>query len=147
MTLPSQRALFAIPRDVYYLNAASGQPWKIDPGFAAEQHERARRHAAALIGAEPADVALISSVSYGVATAAKILSPPAGFRTLVLQNDHSPPVLEWATRAQPDGLVVDTVPRPADGDWTAAVLGLPRCPEGFLGQCGQGGGEFSELGF
>jgi len=79
--LPSQRCLFDIPRDVRFLNAASwsplalasqeagriavsrkGRPWMLDAGFAAEQHERARRAAAAPIHAEPADVALISSV-------------------------------------------------------------------------------------
>ena len=55
--LPSQRALFNIPRDVCYLNAASwsplplatqeagrnavarkGRPWAIDEGFPAEQY-------------------------------------------------------------------------------------------------------------
>ena len=68
--LPSQRALFDIPREVCYLNAASwsplplasqeagrlgvgrkGQPWKLDAGFAGEQHERGRRAAARLINA------------------------------------------------------------------------------------------------
>ena len=90
--LPSQRALFDIPREVCYLNAASysplplatmeagraavarkGRPWLIDHEFATEQYERTRKAAAALIDAEPQDVALISSVGYGVATAAKIL--------------------------------------------------------------------------
>jgi len=145
--LPSQRCLFDIPRDVCFLNAASwsplplasqeagrigvarkGRPWMLDAGFAAEQHERARRAAAALIHAEPADVALIPSVSYGVATAAKIFSPPTGSRVLVLQDDHSSPVLEWTTRAQAGNFVVETVSRPADGDWTAAVLAAVERP-------------------
>ena len=110
--LPSQRALFDIPREVCFLNAASwsplpiasqeagraavarkGQPWRIGASFAAEQHERARRAAAHLINADPDDVALISSVSYGVATAAKVLTVPAGTRVLVLENDHSSAVL------------------------------------------------------
>ena len=89
--LPSQRALFDIPRDVCYLNAASysplplatieagraaverkGRPWLIDHAFATAQYERTRKAAAALIHAEPRDVALVSSVGYGVATAAKM---------------------------------------------------------------------------
>jgi selenocysteine lyase/cysteine desulfurase len=138
--LPSQRHLFDIPREVAYLNAAAwsplplavleagragvarkGRPWELDPGLGAFQHERCRAAAAALIGAQAEDVALISSVSYGVATAGKIFAPPAGTRVLVLQDDHSSPVLEWMARAPAQGFTIDTVPRPADGDWTAAV--------------------------
>ena len=148
--LPSQRALFDIPREICYLNAASwsplpvatqeagrvgvarkGRPWMIDPGFASRQHERARHAAARLINADPDDVALISSVSYGVATAAKVLTVPAGSRVLLLENDHSSAVLEWMTRAAAQGLIVDVVPQPDDGDWTAAVLaaiGRPGAP-------------------
>jgi selenocysteine lyase/cysteine desulfurase len=139
--LPSQRALFDIPREVCYLNAAAwsplplsvqeagrrgvarkGRPWLIDQTFFAHQYERARSAAAQLIHAEPGDVALISSVAYGVATAAKGLAVPAGSRVLVLQDDHSSPVLEWMTRAGEGGFTVEVVARPGDGDWTAAVV-------------------------
>ena len=41
---------------------------------------------------------------------------------LVLENDHSSPVLEWMSRADAQGFTVETVRQPADGDWTAAVL-------------------------
>src|SRR5882757_513730 len=102
--LPSQRALFDIPREVCFLDA----------GFAAGQHERARRAAARLINADPEDVALISSVSYGVATAAKVLTVPAGSRVLVLENDHSSVVLEWMTRASAGRFTVDIVLRPQE---------------------------------
>src|SRR5918993_4330323 len=140
--LPSQRALFDLPRDVCYLNAAGwsplpfavqeagragvgrkGRPWAIEPDFAAAQHERARAAAARLINADPEDVALIPSVGYGVASAGKALGPlPAGSRVLVLEDDHSSPVLEWVTRAPAEGFTVETVRRPGDGDWTAALL-------------------------
>jgi selenocysteine lyase/cysteine desulfurase len=139
--LPCQRALFDIPREVCFLNAASwsplplqsqeagrigvarkGQPWKLGPEFAPAQHQRARVAAARLINADPDDVALISSVSYGVATAAKLLTVPAGTRVLVIEDDHSSPVLEWMTRAPQQGFAVEVVRRPDDGDWTAAVL-------------------------
>ena len=139
--LSSQRALFDIPPDVCYLNAASysplplrtleagraavarkGRPWLIDNDFAAQQYGRVRKAAAVLINAAPEDVALISSVGYGVSTAAKIFPVPAGSRVLVLQDDHSSAVLEWHTRAGASGFSVETVRRPDDGDWTAAVL-------------------------
>jgi selenocysteine lyase/cysteine desulfurase len=139
--LPSQRHLFEMPREICYLNAASysplalrtqeagraavgrkGQPWTLDASFANTQHERARAAAARLINADPADIALIPSVSYGVATAAKSLTISRGARVIVLENDHSSPVLEWHARADAQGFVVETIRQPADGDWTAALL-------------------------
>jgi selenocysteine lyase/cysteine desulfurase len=138
--LPCQRALFDIPRDVCFLNAASwsplplavqeagraavarkGQPWKLESNFQSQQYERARKAAAALIGADPVDVALIPSVGYGVATAGKVMTIPRGSRVLVLQDDHTSPVLEWMSRAQAGGFAVETVKQPGDGDWTSAV--------------------------
>jgi selenocysteine lyase/cysteine desulfurase len=139
--LASQRALFEMPRHICYLNSASysplplktqeaaraavgrkGAPWTLDWGFANRQHERARAAAARLIDADPADIALIPSISYGVATAAKILTIERGTRIIVLENDHSSPVLEWQARADAQGFAVETVGRPDDGDWTSAVL-------------------------
>ncbi|WOH64477.1 aminotransferase class V-fold PLP-dependent enzyme [Bradyrhizobium sp. BWA-3-5] len=139
--LPSQRALFEIPRQICYLNAAGfsplpirtleagraavlrkGAPWSLEASFANQQHERARVAAARLINAEASDIALISSISYGVATAAKILTIARGSRVIVLENDHSSPVLEWHTRAEAEGFTVETVRQPGDGDWTSAVL-------------------------
>jgi len=139
--LPSQRALFDMPRDVCFLNAAAwsplplasqdagraaigrkGQPWKLAGDFQSGQYERTRKAAAALIGAAPDDVALISSVGYGVSTAGKVLSIPRGSRVIVLENDHTSPVLEWMGRAEAGGFTVDTVKQPSDADWNSAVL-------------------------
>src|ERR1041384_699390 len=133
--LTSQRALFDIPSDVAYLNAAGwsplpratqeaaraavarkGQPWKLDAAFPNSQHERARAAAAALIGAEARDVALGSSGGYGVAIAGKVLAIPRGARVLVLENDHTSPVLEWIARAETHGFTVETIAQPANGD-------------------------------
>ena len=139
--LSSQRELFDIPGDVCFLNAASysplplatldagrkavarkGRPWLIDHEFASKQYERTRNAAARLINANPEDVALISSVGYGVAAAAKILPVPTRSRVLVLQDDHSSPVLEWITRAGAGDFAVEIVRRPGNGDWTEALL-------------------------
>jgi selenocysteine lyase/cysteine desulfurase len=139
--LASQRALFEIPRDICYLNSASysplprrtleagreavgrkGTPWTLEASFAHQQHERARTAAARLIHADTADIALIPSISYGVATVAKFLEVQRGTRVLVLEDDHSSPVLEWHIRAEAQGFAVETIRRPDNGDWTSAVL-------------------------
>jgi len=139
--LPSQRTLFDVPRDICYLNAASysplpirtleagraavgrkGRPWTVEPSFLNAQYERARTAAARLIQADPSDIALIPSISYGVATAAKLFSPGRGTRVLVLENDHSSPVLEWRARAEAQGFSVETIKQPDNADWTSAVL-------------------------
>ena len=139
--LPSQRASFDIPRDICYLNAASysplpirtleagraavgrkGRPWTVEASFLNTQYERARTAAARLVQADPSDVALIPSISYGVATAAKLFTPGRGTRVLVLENDHSSPVLEWRARAEAQGFSVETIKQPDNADWTSAVL-------------------------
>ena len=139
--LGPQRDLFEMPRNICYLNSASysplplrtqqaaraavgrkAMPWTLDAAFANGQHERARAAAARLINADPADIALIPSISYGVATAAKLLTIARGTRVIVLEDDHSSPVLEWQTRADAQGFIVETIRRPDDGDWTSAVL-------------------------
>src|SRR5262249_3314130 len=99
-----------------------GQPWTIEEAFPSHQHERARNAAARLIHADANDLALISSVAYGVATAAKGLTVAPGSRVLVLQDDHASPVLGWMGRSPQAGFVVETVERLSDGDWTAAIL-------------------------
>jgi selenocysteine lyase/cysteine desulfurase len=145
--LDSQRDLFEMPRDVCYLNAASysplpkktleagrhavgykAKPWTLDASFASRQLERARSGAAGLINADPADIALISSVSYGVATAAKVLTIARGARVIVLEDDHSSPVLEWQSRADAQGFTVETIGQPSDGDWTSAILAAIERP-------------------
>jgi selenocysteine lyase/cysteine desulfurase len=139
--LQSQRPLFDIPRDICYLNAASysplpirtleagraavgrkGRPWTVEASFLNTQYERARTTAARLVQAHPSDIALIPSISYGVATAAKLFAPGRGTRVLVLENDHSSPVLEWRARAEAQGFTVETIKQPDDADWTSAVL-------------------------
>jgi selenocysteine lyase/cysteine desulfurase len=139
--LGSQRDLFDIPRDVCYLNAASwsplpigsvelgreaaarkSRPWELPADFDQTQFERARRAAAGLIHAKADDVALISSVGYGVSTAAKLFKVPRDSRVLVLDRDHSSPVLEWMVRAEGGGFEVDVVRTGADHDWTSAVV-------------------------
>ncbi len=139
--LPSQRALFDMPRDVCFLNAASwspiplssveigrtgaarkARPWEVAGDFAEQEFEKTRAAAARLVNAAPADMALVSSVGYGVSTAAKLFTVPPGSRVLVLDSDHTSPTLEWMSRAEAGGFSVEVVKPGPDHDWTSAIL-------------------------
>jgi selenocysteine lyase/cysteine desulfurase len=139
--LPNQRSLFDIPNDVTYLNCAyiaplpravrasgeaavgrKSQPWRIHPQDFFTESEQARTHAAALIGSDSDGVAIIPSVSYGIAIAAANLDVAAGQRIVILEDQFPSNVYQWRDVAQRVGATVVTVPRPADHDWTSAVL-------------------------
>lgn len=151
MRLDSQRHLFAIPDEVTYLNCAymgplpratvaagevglrrKAQPWQVTaPDFFTES-ETARGLFAALIGATAEDVALIPSVSYGVAIAAGNLPLAAEQHILLLAEEFPADVYPWRelTRERPGAIV--TVPRPADHDWTAAILSRINSQTGIV---------------
>ena len=154
--IPCQRHLFDLPDEVAYFNCAymspllrsavaAGQqaaqtkarPWQIATPDFFSGPERARRLFAQLLGAEAGDIALVPSASYGLAVAAANLKPPAGSRILVLQDQFPSNVYVWRKLAADRAAELLTVPRPADGDWTqailaalderVAVLALPHC--------------------
>ncbi len=139
--LASQRDLFEIPREVTYLNAAAyvplpravreaGQlgvttksfPWHMTNSHGTEISERARSAAARLLGTAADNVAITGAVSYGIATAARNLVIPKGSRVLMIDGEFPSLALVWHERAQAAGAVVEVVPRPADADWTSALL-------------------------
>lgn len=139
--IPNQRALFDIPEDVVYLNCASqgplmksvcaagvtgvmrkAHPWTRFREEAAADAEEARGLFARLIGATADDVALVPATSYGIAVAAANLPLDAGARVVVLQDQFPSNLHAWRLRAMEDGAELVVVRRPADGDWTGAVL-------------------------
>ncbi|MGY2048781.1 aminotransferase class V-fold PLP-dependent enzyme [Methylobacterium sp. JK268] len=139
--LPSRRALFEIPQDIAYLDAAAWSPlpravrdageaglmckvspWSHPREQAADWAERTRAAAGALIGAEAGDVAIVGSVSHAMATAARNLAPAPGSRVLRVADEFPSHRYAFDRLAAARGLVVETVPRPPDGDWTAALL-------------------------
>ncbi|MGE3275143.1 MAG: aminotransferase class V-fold PLP-dependent enzyme [Vicinamibacterales bacterium] len=143
MPLPSQRSRFDIPPDVTYLNCAYMGPLSRaalaagDAGLRAKQHPwtitapdffrnaaTLRGLVAGLMGAAPADIAIVPSASYGIAVAAANLPLAAGRRVLLLDEAFPSMVYAWRERAADAGAEVVTVPRPEDDDWTRAVLAL-----------------------
>ncbi|MEX2409031.1 MAG: aminotransferase class V-fold PLP-dependent enzyme, partial [Rhodovibrionaceae bacterium] len=97
-------------------------PWSIVPGDFFEPAERTRENLALLIGASGEDVALTPSASFGISTAAANLPLEAGQNIVMLAEQYPSNVYAWQALAAERGGTIKTVPRPADGDWTAAVL-------------------------
>src|ERR1051325_1703513 len=73
-------------------------------------------------------MALVSPVGYGVAIAGKVLNIARGARVLVLENDHTSPVLEWISRSGAQGFIVEVIGQPADAAGPSAVLAAIETP-------------------
>jgi selenocysteine lyase/cysteine desulfurase len=110
--------------------AAAGQaalhskvaPWTITGERFFELVERNRRLFAGLVAAAPDDVAIVPAVSYGIALAAMNLPVESGRSIVVLQDQFASNVYSWTRAAAANGARMVFVPRPADHDWTRAVL-------------------------
>ncbi len=139
--IPCQRHLFDIPEDVAYLNCAyispllnevreaglagtrrKSRPWEIQPPDFFTEAEIARQLFGELIHASKDDIALIPAASYGIATAARNLPLQAGQSILLLQQQFPSNVYSWRELAKEQEATIMTLPRPADDDWTRAIL-------------------------
>ena len=141
--IPSQRALFDLPREVTYFNAAymgpmpklaaqagadsylkKQQPWRfnVQEDFF-DTPETFRSQAAKLYGSTPDDIAIVPAASYGLATAALNLVPDEGTDILVLDEQFPSNIYVWRTLAQACGAHVKTVTRSNNQSWTEALLG------------------------
>jgi selenocysteine lyase/cysteine desulfurase len=136
-----ERGLFEIPNEVCYLNcsnmspqprsvravgeravARKSRPWEITPRDFFEDSETARALFAELVGGEADGVALIPSVSYGIAIAAANVPVERGQGIVVLAEQFPSNVYPWRELAKKKDARLVTVPRPHDYDWTNAVL-------------------------
>jgi selenocysteine lyase/cysteine desulfurase len=138
---------FDIPEGVHYLNCAYMSPLHRDveaAGIAGmrrkrrpfeiashdffEDSDHLREAFARLVGApDPARVAIIPSVSYGITAAARNLDTPPGTRVVVLAEQFPSNVYPWRRLAAERGLELFTVEPPATSGsrgeaWNAALL-------------------------
>jgi selenocysteine lyase/cysteine desulfurase len=139
--IPNQKALFDIPGDVVYLDCAAQSPalkasfaagelglgWKLHPwdpdrGQLKAEMERARELFGGLVGSPAENIALMTSTSYGTAIAAANLTLLAGQNIVLLQDQFPSNYYCWQHLAKRNGGQIKTVARPADGNWTAAVI-------------------------
>ena len=125
--LPCQRHLFDIPDDVAYLNCAymsplmkaafeagttglarKAHPWEITPDKFFTGSDEFRSTAAQLIDCSADDIAIVSSASYGIATAARNLPVKRGQTILVLAEQFPSnyfPCLLYTSPSPRDGLL------------------------------------------
>ena len=141
MNLGERRGLFEIPDDVAYLNCAymspqlrsvrkigeeavgrKSRPWEITPADFFEDSEEARALFARLVRGDAEGVAIIPSASYGLAVAAANVRVAGGENIVVLEEQFPSNVYPWRDLAKRTGAALVTVPRPANHDWTTAVL-------------------------
>lgn len=136
-----QRPLFDIPESLAYLNCSAKSPlllaakeaalaaldtalhpWVLQPADMTREVEKARGLFAKLIGAEADEIAIIPSASYGITLAAKNVNLTAGSEIVTLQDQFPSNMYPWRETAKKTGAVVKTVARPADHDWSPAIL-------------------------
>jgi selenocysteine lyase/cysteine desulfurase len=141
--LSSQRHLFDIPPDIAYFNCAynapqlnetsrrlaagitvKNHPWEIMPADYFTDAETVRNLAAAVFEGEADGYAVIPAASYGLSAAARAIEPQlqAGDGILMMEEEFPSNVLPWRRIAQEKNVHIVTVPVPADGDWTKAIL-------------------------
>jgi selenocysteine lyase/cysteine desulfurase len=141
MNLGNQRDLFEVPDDITYLNCAymspqlrsaravgeaalarKSRPWEITPDDFFEGSEEIRALFARLVGGDTNGVAIIPSVSYGIAVAAANVAVDEGQNIVILEDQFPSNVYPWRELATQRGARLVTVARPGDHDWTVAVL-------------------------
>jgi selenocysteine lyase/cysteine desulfurase len=98
------------------------RPWEIRPSHFFDKVERVRILFGELVGTSAECIALVPSASYGLATAAAALPLRPGDAVLLLEGEYPSNFYIWERLARERGGRLIRVERPADGDWTAAVL-------------------------
>lgn len=141
LPLTCQRDRFDIPREVAYLNAAymgplpratvtagiagiqrKAHPWSIASREFFEVTEQLRSLVARLLEVTADDIAIVPSVSYGMGVAAANVPLRRGQRVLMLAEEFPSTIYPWREAARRSGAEAVCLPRPADDDWTTAVL-------------------------
>ncbi len=141
VTIADQRHRFAIPDDVHYLNCAymaplshevSGavvagarlkeKPWSFRPADFFAVTEAFRTRAARLAAVSADCIAVVPSVSYALAVAAKNIPMEAGQTIVTLADQFPSNVYVWQEKAARCSGRVVAVERPSQSCWTEAVL-------------------------
>ena len=154
--MPHPRELFDLPEDVAYFDTAyiapqlcavsevgraavvrKERPWTIGVDDFFGPTEEARCLVAGILGCSPDCIALVPSVSYGMAVASSCLPLEEGQEIVVGAEQFPSNVYPWRAAARRSGGRVVTIERDGSGGWTENVIGaigsntaivaLPHC--------------------
>lgn len=136
-----QRTRFAIPDGVHYINCAymgplphevvaameaasrlKSTPWNYQPSDFFKVAEHFRDRAALMMGAPADNIAIVPSVSYALAVAARNVPLAAGQTIVTLAEQFPSNIYVWRALAAERGGKVLGVQRPSQSCWTEAVL-------------------------
>jgi selenocysteine lyase/cysteine desulfurase len=139
--IPCQRALFDMKEGTAYLDCAKmsplsraaleagrrglerkAHPWDVRAEHFFDESEEVRGLFARLIGASADDVAIIPSVSYGMATVMANVPVAAGQKIVTLADDFPSGILASRALAKRAEARIVTIARPKEGSWSAAIL-------------------------
>jgi selenocysteine lyase/cysteine desulfurase len=110
----------------------TAQPWTIRVEEWFEPVERLKALFAAIIQASANNIALIPSVSYGIAVAKKNIKLSSDQEIVVLHQQYPSNVYAWRELARETGASIVTVSRSPDQSWTEAVLQSIRSTTGLV---------------
>jgi len=135
------RSLFVLNDDVVYLNCASlgprlhvvkeaghaavermATPWKIRTADWFEDARRLRALFASLIGAQADCIALVPSVSYGIAVAARNVPVASGDNIVVIDQEYPSNFYSWQRLARERGAEIRTAAARGEGSVTDAIV-------------------------
>ncbi len=141
MILSNQRDFFDIPPGITYLNCANmspllntvrragidgmqqrNTPWKIRTTDWFDPSEELRSLFSRLINAGKENIALIPSVSYGIAVAANNIQLTAQQSILLLDREYPSNVYAWRELAKKTGAQIITVEKEPGLSWTEAII-------------------------
>jgi len=141
MIIANQKPLFSIPADVTFLNCANmsplsnsvhlagveaidkcRSPWEIKSEDWFNPGEELRALFARIISADAENIALIPSVSYGIAIAARNISLRKSQKIIVIEQQYPSNYYAWHERSKESGAEIVVVERPQDNNWTPAIL-------------------------
>jgi selenocysteine lyase/cysteine desulfurase len=97
-------------------------PWKMRSSDFFDDVETLRNLFASLIGSAPDNIAIVPAVSYGIAVAARNISVEKNQKILMLAEQFPSHYYSWARLAAENDAELCVVDKPADLDWTSAVL-------------------------
>src|SRR5436190_1084184 len=141
MILENQKELFDIPPGIAFLNCAymspllktaskagkdaiekRSHPWEVKVSDWFDPAEKLRYLFANIINADKENIALVPSVSYGIAVAANNITLNNNQTILLLDQEYPSNVYAWQELSKKSGASIITIKRENGQSWADAVI-------------------------